>query len=68
MVKNLSFLILQNLSISCLFISLPANNTKRFTIQAPQSPSKKWEVSVHHVVQVIPGIKSEVNLEGANTK
>ena len=44
---------------------LVTTNPKHFTIRAPQSPSKKWEVSVNKVVQVIPGIKSEVELEGA---
>ena len=42
---------------------LSVRNPKQFSINAPNSPSKHWQLKVKHVVQVIPGINAKVNLD-----
>ncbi|MDA8226625.1 MAG: hypothetical protein M0T74_02780 [Desulfitobacterium hafniense] len=43
---------------------LAATDPKEFSILAAHSPAKHWALKVAHVVQVIPGIRSTIELKG----
>ncbi|MDQ7093186.1 zf-HC2 domain-containing protein [Desulfosporosinus sp. PR] len=40
------------------------SDPKKFSISAPHSPSKHWSLKINHIIQVIPGIKTNLNLNG----
>ena len=45
---------------------LAVSDPKQFSISTPHSPAKHWSLKVNHIIQVIPGITSNIDLNGGN--
>ena len=43
---------------------LAVSDPKEFCIPAPHSPAKHWSLKINHIIQVIPGISSNIDLNG----
>lgn len=43
---------------------LAVSDPKEFSIPAPHSPAKHWSLKVNHIIQIIPGISSNIDLDG----